>query len=155
MWVARCSLTSQISELARELDQTPHRNSRRPLRNPWFRVFHPGGTGDVEMYPRRLFGEFFQEGGGGRGTTPSSSGVLKVGNAGTHCVQVLVTEREAPHLLAGFINRSFKPIVEIIVAREDTSIGISQRDYDRSGQSRSVDQMRAAELACVAESVGK
>ena len=68
---------------------------------------------------------------------------------------VFIVERHAPHFFAGFGQRLAEAVVHLVVVGEDAGIDVAQRDHDRAGERGGVDQMSAAELARVEETVGQ
>src|SRR5271169_2136414 len=84
-------------ETLHEFHQAAQSDAGRPLRDPWLLIFHPRGTGDIKVDPRRVLGKFFQEHGGGDGSAPASARVDDVGDAGANLFFVFVVERHAPH----------------------------------------------------------
>src|SRR6266849_8851843 len=102
-------------EVFGELHQTAHRNSRRTFRNPRLVVFHPGGAGDIEMQPGRVFGELFEEHGGGDGPAISSAGIHHVGNVGADLLFVFIIERQAPHFLARLGQGFVEALVHLVI----------------------------------------
>ena len=107
------------------------------------------------MQPGRFFGEFFQEHGSVDSAAPAAAGVHDVGDARLDDLFVLVVERQAPELLAGFRFGLLEAVIELVVIGEDAGIHIPERDHDRAGQRGGIDQVRAAELARVVEAVGE
>src|SRR5579864_6689651 len=107
------------------------------------------------MDPRSFFRELLEEGGGSAGATPASASVLQIGNLRAHHFQIFVADRQTPHLFSGCFSRRFEAIVDAVVAGENSGIRVSESNDDRAGERSRVDQVGAAELASVAEAVGK
>src|SRR5277367_6867591 len=101
-------LTPKIS---RQLHQTPHRNSRRPFRHPRLLILRPRRTGDIEMNPRSILGEFLEKHRRGNGPAPASAGINNVGDIGANAFFVLFVERQAPEFLAGFFQRLAEALI--------------------------------------------
>src|SRR4029077_12211355 len=135
--------------------QTPHCDSRRAFGDPRFGFFGPGGAGDVEVQPRGVFGELFQEHGGGDGATPAAAGVHDVGNAALDDVFVFFVEGHAPEFLSGFVFGFAEAGVELIVVGEDARVYVAERDDHGAGERGAIDQVSAAQLAGVEEAVGE
>src|SRR5438552_16229267 len=112
----------RLPELTRELNQTSHGDSRWTFCDPGFRVFHPGGAGDVEMDPGRVLGEFLQKLGGSDRATPASAGVHKVGDVRFDLLFIFVVEGQPPHLFSGFVERCLEAVVDVVVVGEDSGI---------------------------------
>ena len=68
---------------------------------------------------------------------------------------VFVVERHAPHFFARLLVGVGEAVVHLVVAGEDSGIHVAERNHDGSGEGGGIDQMGAAELAGVAESVGE
>src|SRR5689334_9010177 len=83
-----------------KLNQAPHGDARRPLGDPAFVFFHPGGTGNVEMQPWRIVDELFQEDRCGAGAAPASAGVHDVGDVGADLVEIFLVERQTPEFFS-------------------------------------------------------
>src|SRR5438045_3358623 len=147
------SLEVLLSQLSCKFHQTPHRNSRGTLGDPWLVVFHPGGACDIQMYPGSVFGKLFQERRCRTCAAPASASVHQVRNARLGHFKIFICNGQSPHFLAGLFDRRFEPVVELVVIRKHADVGIAQRHYNRAGQSRSVNQMCAAELSGIAQSI--
>src|SRR6185369_5225321 len=103
------------------------------------------------MDPRSLLGEFSEERSGRASTPPTSTGIHEVGDAGASLVEILVIYRQTPHLLAGLRQRFGEALIKGIIIGEDSCVVVAESNYDGACQSRSINQMRAAKLACIAK----
>src|SRR5579871_412934 len=138
-----------------KLNQAAQRNPRRTLGNPRLLIFRPCGAGDVEMDPRRILRELFQEHGGRDGAAPAPRGVDDVGDRRADLLSVLVVERHAPHLLSSDLIRAVEAVVHVIVVGKNPGIVVTQSNHHCASERSGIDQMRAAELASVKEPVGQ
>src|SRR4051794_3060323 len=81
-----------------KLNQAADADSRWALGDPALVFFHPRGAGDIEVKPRRVVDELFQEDRSGAGTAPASAGVHNVGNVGADLIKIYLVERKSPEL---------------------------------------------------------
>src|ERR1035437_10312586 len=122
-----------------ELHQTAQGYSRWAFGNPRLLLFHPGGAGYVEVDPGRVFGEFFQEHGGGDGSAPASAGIHHVGDVRFDDLFVFVVEGKTPHLLTGLLGGFREALVQRVVARENSGVHVAEGYDYRAGQGGGVD----------------
>src|SRR5580693_9590454 len=113
-----------IRKTLHELNQATQRDSRWTFGDPGLLILHPGRARDVEMNPRSVFGELFQEHGRVDGAAPASPRVYDVSDARLDIVFVFVIERQPPHLFSSFFIRFVEAFVHGIVVGEDPRVGI-------------------------------
>src|ERR1035441_4746710 len=138
-----------------ELHQAAECDPRGAFGDPGFVVFHPGGAGYVEVDPGGVFGKFFQEHGGGDGAALAAAGVYDIGDVGLDTFFVFFVEGKTPHFFARLFVGAGEAVEHIVVAGKDSGVDVAEGHDDGAGQGGGVYQMRAAQLAGVAEAVGQ
>ena len=88
-----------------------------------------------------------QEFGGGDGSAIAAAGVLDVADVGLDQVGVFLAEGHPPELLAGGRKRGLELRERLVVVGERAGVDLAQRDTNRAGQRRSVNEVGCAELA--------
>ena len=133
-----------------ELDEQPDGDAGAALR----RVRLAGvvrGAGDVEVRPRAPVDEALEElRRGDRARLAALDGVRDVGVAALDEVGVLVVQRQAPDELAGRARRRRDLGGPGVVVADEARVRRAERDDDRAGERRDVDEPLGAELDRVA-----
>src|SRR5438270_10383748 len=82
-----------------QLDQRPDAEAARALRRVRVVLLAASGTGDVEVSPRHVADELFEEEAGGeRSAVAVAAGVADVGHLRVDQLSVRVGQRQRPHL---------------------------------------------------------
>src|SRR5712692_2039702 len=90
---------------------------------PGLGVVVPGGAGDVEMYPRRVAGEFLDEHSAGDGAAAfAAADVLDVGDGALDEIAIIVVNGHLPHFFAGSFRAGEKLVGEGLVGSKDADV---------------------------------
>src|SRR5712692_6069624 len=127
-----------------KLDQSSHGHAGGAFRSIRLGVVAPGGAGDVQMRPGNAIGELFEKGGRGNRAGFSAADVLDVGNVRLDLARVFFIERQLPKLFANFFASSNDPVNQRLISPEDSGVNIAERDRNRAGERRHVDDARSA-----------
>src|SRR5690349_13589982 len=100
-----------ICEAAHELDETAHRDPRRPFGNKWLIFFNPGSACDVEMDPGLVFDKFLQKHGCRYRAGVPSAGVHDVSDIGANLLAIFIVERKPPYLFACLMRSLLKAVI--------------------------------------------
>src|SRR6266478_4567239 len=141
IWAQHAALL-QGTELLRlirqdEVDQGAEGYAGGAFGQPGLGVVVPGGTGNVQVNPGRVAGEFLDEHGAGNGAAAfAAADVLDVGDGSLDEIAVVVVDGHLPHFFAdGF--------------------RVGEGGDDGAGESGGVDEMGGAELFGVVDAVGQ
>src|SRR6185369_4655691 len=108
------SIDRSLTELQRVLHECSYRQSTRPYRDLWLLVLDPRITRNIEVYPRRLLDELFQEHCRRNRAAPTSAGVLDICDIGLDQFVVLRVNGQSPHLFARTLH-CLRELVEIVL----------------------------------------
>ena len=123
---------------------------------PGFVVVDPGGAGDVQVDPRRIAYELFQEHRGCRSATVAgASGVHDVGDLGFDLVAVVVGAGHSPEFFAGEGEGVGELLGGCVVVGEEAGVDEAERYADGSGEGGGVDEVGGTEGLRVVEAVGE
>src|SRR5215510_8783680 len=148
-------INPQSQSSAYQINQRPQADASRADRQIRLAVFIPGGARDVEMRPWRVFDEFADEIGAGDRACFAPAHVLDVGDLALDLFAVVFVERQLPYLFAVLLCGGQNLIDPGLVCSEKRGVNIAERDRDRAGQSRQIDDLRRAELTRVSDGVGQ
>ncbi len=123
---------------------------------PRLGVVVPGGTGDVQVNPRRVASEFLDEHGAGNGAAAfAAADVLDIGDGSLDEIAVVVVDGHLPHFFADGFGAGEELVGKGLVGAEDADVDVGEGDDDGTGKGGGVDEMRGTKLLSVVDAVGE
>src|SRR5579871_3703661 len=122
------------------MDESAEGDTSRAFGEPGLSVVVPGGSGDVEVNPRRVACKFANEPCARDGAAAfAAADVLNVGEATLDELTVFVIHGELPHFFADGFRRSEELVGPgLIRATEDADVYVGQRNDNRTRQCRCI-----------------
>src|SRR6266446_2537827 len=131
IWAQHAALL-QGTELLRlirqdEVDQGAEGYAGGAFGEPGLGVVVPGGTGNVQVNPGRVAGEFLDEHGAGNGAAAfAAADVLDVGDGSLDEIAVVVVDGHLPHFFADGFRAGEELFGERLVGAEDADVDVGE-----------------------------
>ena len=144
----------EIAEIHGQIDERAHAYTAATFAGPGLGLIEPSGSGNIEVHPRSVAGEFAKEpGGDNSSSTTAAANVLNIGDGALDEFAVIVIKRHGPHFLAGAARAGEHFFGKRGVGAEDAGIEVAERHDDGAGQRGGIYEMRRAELFGISDAV--
>src|SRR5258707_3728921 len=139
-----------------EVNEGAQGHSGGAFGEPRLGVVIPSGTGEVQVDPRLLAGEFLDDHGAGNGAAAfAGADILYIGEGTLDEIAVVVVDGHLPHFFANGFGAGEKLVGKGLVRAEDADVDVGKGDDDGTSKGGGVDEMRGTKLLGVVDAVGE